>query len=187
MITCKFKGFPNCPAQQAPEWFSADLNGSVQTKFKFQCCLWDWNSLAWDNTLDWFLCESPSYSVICTIVFGMSLNSNHFLTAQANNVSAQANYVIHCLLKAVWRFFELVLKNKLFCSPFKDQQLALWLCQAILLGFLEAYLTLHSGQQPRILKMEEFGEKSSLHDQPPYPRSNQLNFNVRRIDVKFSG
>ena len=50
---------------------------------------------------------------------------------------------------------------------------------AILLGCLIASLALHAWQRPRILKMAEFREKTSLYKQPLYSRSFLFNFNIK--------
>ena len=72
-----------------------------------------------------------------------------------------------------------VSKRKDFSFPFRGLQLGLWPFQAILLGCLEASSALRTGLGPRILKMADFGEKSSLYKQPLHLKSCLSNFDFR--------
>ena len=51
-------------------------------------------------------------------------------------------------------------------------------------GLLNTALHERAGQRPRILKMAEFGEKSSLCEQPLHTRNYFLDFNLRTNYLK---
>ena len=81
-------------------------------------------------------------------------------------------YILDCAIQKLYHRFFFIFKHQ-------GQQLRLWQCRVVSLGHVRAGLTLLAGQQPRILKMEKFGEKSSQCNQPIHSRSYLLIFNLR--------
>ena len=79
----------------------------------------------------------------------------------------------------VWSEWRIQTIVHIILSKKEGHQLGNWQWRANLLSCFGFDLILCTGHQPRILKMAEFGDKSSLYELPIHSRSNLLNFYLR--------